>query len=112
MRTFVLRARKATVNADKVFSQVGSGAHFEIIAHTLANAFYFSNGMRSDVEVYVTLDSSADFPRTLKFSSGGSSGLSFPGFHEHAILEVIVSALTSGNGIYQNEIKIIEAGIE
>jgi len=110
MRTFVIRARKGTVNADKVFSQVGSGAHFEIIAHTLANAFYFSNGMRPDVEVYVVLDSSPDFPKTLKFSS--NNGLSFPGFHEHAILGVVSSALARGSKITKDETQSIEPGID
>jgi tRNA (pseudouridine54-N1)-methyltransferase len=110
MRTFVIRARKGTITADKVFSQVGSGAHFEIVAHTLANAFYFSNGMRSDVEVYVVLDSSPDFPRTLKFSS--NNGLSFPGFHERAILEVVSSALARGNKITKDAIQTVESGIE
>jgi len=110
MRTFVIRARKGTVRADKIFSQIGSGSHFEIIAHTLANAFYFSNGMRSDVEVYVVLDSTPDFPKTLKFSS--NNGLSFPGFHEHAILEVVSSALARGNKVAKNDIQTIEPGIE
>lgn len=109
MRTFVLRARKGTVRADKVFSQVGSVEHFEIIAHTLANAFYFSNGMRTDVEVYVVLDSAADFPRTLKFSS--NDGLSFPGFHEQAILGVVSSALARGNKVTKGDMLPIEPGI-
>lgn len=110
MRTFVIRARKGTVRADKVFSQVGSGEHFEIIAHTLANAFYFSNGMRMGVEVYVVLDSAPDFPRTLKFSS--NNGLSFPGFHERAILEVVASALERGGKVAKSDTQIIEPGIE
>jgi tRNA (pseudouridine54-N1)-methyltransferase len=110
MRTFVLRARKGTVNADKVMSQVGTGAHFEIVAHTLANAFYFSNGMRPDVEVYVVLDSAADFPRTLKFSS--NAGLSFPGFDEHAILGVVASALAKGSKISKDERQTLASGIE
>lgn len=110
MRTFVIRARKGTVNADKVFAQVGSGEHFEIIAHTLANAFYFSNGMRTDVEVYVVLDSTPDFPRTLKFSSNDQ--LSFPGFHERAILEVVASALARGNTVPKGGMQIIAPGIE
>jgi tRNA (pseudouridine54-N1)-methyltransferase len=110
MRAFVIRARKGTVDADKVFSQVGSREHFEIIAHTLANAFYFSNGMRTDVEVYVVLDSTPDFPRTLKFSS--NNGLSFPGFHEYAILEVVSSALARGNKVTKGNIQTIEPGIE
>ena len=110
MRTFVIRARKGTVSADKIFSQVGSREHVEIIAHTLANAFYFSNGMRSDVEVYVVLDSSPDFPRTLKFSS--NNGLSFPGFDEHAILQVVSSALARGSKVTKGNILAIEPGIE
>ena len=110
MRTFVIRARKGTVQADRVFSQVGSDAHFEIIAHTLANAFYVSNGMRSHVEVYVVLDSATDFPRTLKFSS--NDALSFPGFHEHAILQVIVSVLEKGHKIMKGERLVILPGIE
>ncbi|OGT39786.1 MAG: hypothetical protein A3F12_04485 [Gammaproteobacteria bacterium RIFCSPHIGHO2_12_FULL_38_14] len=110
MRVFVIRARKGTVSADKVFSQVGSGGHFEIIAHTLANAFYFSNGMRTDVEVYVVLDSAPDFPRTLKFSSNNK--LSFSGFHEHAILEVVSSALARGSKVTKGDVQTIEPGIE
>ena len=110
MRTFVIRARKGTVKADKVCSQVGSGEHFEIVAHTLANAFYYSKGIRSGVEVYVVLDSTPDFPRTLKFSS--NDGLSFPGFHEQAILHVITKALTDGNTVIKGHIKVIGPGIK
>lgn len=110
MRHFVIRARKGKVDADQISSQVGSRAHFEIIAHTLANAFYYSNGMRSDVEVYVVLDSSSDFSRTLKFSS--NDGLSFPGFHEQAILEVISSALAQGKKMTKDTIMPVAPGIE
>lgn len=110
MRTFVIRSRKGTVNPDKVFSQIGTEGHFEIIAHTLANAFYFSNGMRSDVEVYVVLESTPDFPRTIKFSS--DKHLSFPGFHENAILKVISSVLALGSKIQKDEIQNMGPGIE
>lgn len=109
MRTFVLRARKGTVVADKINTQLGRGSHFEIIAHTLMNAFYFSNGMREDVEVYVVLESSEDFPRTLKFFS--NEGLSFAGFHEEAILEKVMSALAKSK-VAKNECEKIEPGIE
>lgn len=110
MRTFVIRARKGTVNAEKVCSQVGAAEHFEIVAHTLANAFYYSNGMRLDVEVYVVLDSTPDFPRTLKFSS--NEGLSFPGFHEKAILGVISSALAHGMHVTKGGTLPIKPGID
>lgn len=110
MRHFVIRARKGKVDAAQVSAQVGSKAHFEIIAHTLANAFYYSNGMRSDVEVYIVLDSSPDFSRTLKFSS--NNGLSFPGFHEQAILEVVSAALAQGKNITKDRIMTVAPGIE
>jgi tRNA (pseudouridine54-N1)-methyltransferase len=110
MRSFVLRARKGTIAADKVLSQVGTGGHFEIIAHTLANAFYFSNGMRTDVNVYIVLDSTPDYPRTLKFSA--NDGLSFPGFHEQAILDVVSSALAKGSKVTKGGAQIIQPGIE
>jgi tRNA (pseudouridine54-N1)-methyltransferase len=110
MRTFVMRARKGTVQAEKVFSQVGREAHFEIVAHALSNAFYISNGMREDVEVYIVLDSSPDFPRTLKFSSNNQ--LSFPGFHEQAILEEVVKALKSGANVPKGEKQVLQPGIE
>lgn len=109
MRTFVIRARKGTVRADQIKSQVGSAEHAEIIAHTLANAFYFSKGMRSDVEVYVVLDSTPDFPRTLKFSS--NEGLSFPGFHERAFLDTIALALSNGKHVLKGQTKTLAPGI-
>jgi len=105
MRTFVIRARKAHFKAT-----VGKKEHVEIIAHTLANAFYISNQLRNDVEVYVVLDSAADFPKTIKFSS--NDGLSFPGFHEEAILGVVANAQERGQHVALGEVKSIAPGIE
>ena len=110
MRTFVIRARKGSIQANKIKSQVGTTEHAEIIAHTLCNAFYFSKGMRQDVEVYVVLDSAHDFPRTLKFSS--NEGLSFPGFDEHAILDTIASVLCAGHDIKKGETRTLAPGIQ
>jgi len=105
MRTFVIRARKAHFKAT-----VGKKEHVEIIAHTLANAFYISNQLRNDVEVYVVLDSAADFPKTIKFSS--NDGLSFPGFHEEAILGVVANALERGQHVALGDVKWVAPGIE
>lgn len=110
MRSFVIRARKGSVQAEKITAQTGTGEHSEIIAHILANAFYYSKGMREDVEVYVVLDSSADFPKTLKFSA--NAGLSFPGFHEQAILQVVASALAKGSRVSKGHSMMVAAGIE
>jgi tRNA (pseudouridine54-N1)-methyltransferase len=110
MRSFVLRSRKASVNADRIEDQIGTNAHVEIIAHALANAFFYSNGMREDVEVYIVLDSSADFPRTIRFAS--DQGLSIPGFHETAILGVISNALNAAKNISKDQIISVAPGIE
>lgn len=110
IRTFVLRARKGSTNANKLRRQVGSNEHIEVVAHTLANAFYFSNGMRDNVEVYVILESSPDFPRTLRFSS--REGLSMPGFDEQSILGVLAAALEKGKDVAKNSAVPIAPGIE
>ena len=50
------------------------------------------------------------FAETVKFSS--NTGLSFPGFHEHAILDVVSSALARGIHVKKGHVQIIEPGIE
>ena len=74
------------------------------------NAFFVSNGFREDVEVYIVLDSSEDFPRTIKLS--GNDGLSIEGFHEEAVIDVIEKALKDSQGIQKDEIKKISPGVE
>ncbi|CAN5452986.1 tRNA (pseudouridine(54)-N(1))-methyltransferase TrmY [soil metagenome] len=110
MRTFVLRSRKGSVKADRIEDQIGTNAHVEIIAHALANAFFYSNGIREDVEAYVVLDSSADFPRTVRLIA--NQGLSLPGFHETAILSVISQALAAAKKIVKDQILSVAPGIE
>ena len=62
MRTFIIRARKGTTRWERVRSQVGGNAHFEVIAHSVINAFFISSDFRTDVEFYIVLDSSENFP--------------------------------------------------
>ena len=87
MRTFIMRARKVSTRWEQLRSQIGKKEHFEVIAHSVINAFFMSNAFRTDVEFYIVLDSSEDFPKTIKLSS--NEGLSMAGFHEAAVLEVI-----------------------
>ena len=110
MRTFIIRSRKGTTRWEKVRSQVGSDGHLEVVAHSVINAFFVSNGFREDVEVYIVLDSSEDFPRTIKLS--GNDGLSIEGFHEEAVIDVIEKALKDSQGIQKDEIKKISPGVE
>lgn len=110
MPTFVIRARKGTTQWEKLRSQVGSKDHFEVIAHSVINAFFISNGFRTDVEVFIVLDSSPDFPRTIKLSA--SEGLSIEGFHEEAVLDLIENALKNSLDLQKDETRIVAAGVQ
>lgn len=110
MRTFIIRARKGTTRWELVRSSVGSRAHFEVIAHSVINAFFVSSGFRQDVEVYIILDSSEDFPRTIKLS--GADGLSISGFHEAAVLELVETALKNSQGLQKDVTMTIAPGLQ
>lgn len=110
MRTFVIRARKGTTDWQHIRASIGAKEHFEVIAHSVINAFYVSQDFRTDVEVYIVLDSSADFPRTIKLS--GNQGLSIAGFHELAVVELVEKALKEGAQIQKDETKVIAPGLQ
>ncbi|MCX7114557.1 MAG: tRNA (pseudouridine(54)-N(1))-methyltransferase TrmY [Gammaproteobacteria bacterium] len=110
MRTFIIRARKGTTNWERLKAQVGSNAHIEVVAHVVMNAFFTSSDFRDAVEVYIVLDASADFPRTIRLSS--SEGLSIGGFHEQAVLQLIEDALKKAQGLQKNETRQVAPGVE
>ena len=110
MRTFIIRARKGTTRWELLRSQVGTKAHFEVVAHSVINAFFVSNGFREDVEVYIVLDSSEDFPRTIKLS--GVEGVSIAGFHESAVLDLIEQALKDSVDLRKDETRVIAPGLQ
>lgn len=110
MRTFIIRARKGTTRWDRVRSQVGGKAHLEVVAHSVINAFFISSDFRTDVEVYIVLDSSEDFPRTIRLSS--SEGLSLSGFHEDAVIALIEAALKDSCGLQKNETRATSRGVQ
>lgn len=110
MKTFILRARKVKTRCEKVKSTIGTNEHTEIIAHTIINAFFIANNFREDVEVYLILDSSNDFPRTIKFN--GSEGLSISGFHEEAVMSLVERALQVGQGLQKDETRTVAAGLQ
>lgn len=110
MRTFIIKARKGTTRWQQLRAHIGSKAHFEIISHCVINAFFVSNGFREDVEVYIVLDSSEDFPRTIKLSGG--EGISIAGFHEQAVLDLVEKALKDGYGLQKNENRALAPGLQ
>ncbi|MDR3492085.1 MAG: tRNA (pseudouridine(54)-N(1))-methyltransferase TrmY [Gammaproteobacteria bacterium] len=110
MRTFIIRARKGTTRWERVRSQIGASGHFEVIAHSVINAFFVSNGFREDVEIYIILDCSEDFPRTIKLSAG--EGLSIAGFYEDAVIDLVEKALKDSHGLQKDETRVIAPGLQ
>lgn len=110
MRTFIIKARKGTTRWDRLRASVGTKEHFEVVMHSIINAFFISNGFREDVEVYIVLDSSEDFPRTIKLSGG--EGLSIAGFHEEAVLALMERTLKNSQGLQKDETRLLEPGVQ
>ena len=72
MRTFVLRARAAPTDSQALLAGVGQEAHTEILAHTLMNACFVAQAHRPGVVVFLVLESTADFSRTIRFAAAAS----------------------------------------
>jgi tRNA (pseudouridine54-N1)-methyltransferase len=109
MRTFVLRARAAPTDSAKLFAGVGGDAHTEIIAHTLMNAIFVAQSHRADVVVYLVLESTADYSRTIRFDANAMHDIG--GFHEQALLGKVAHALDVSRGMGKEESRPVEAGV-
>ena len=109
MRTFVLRARAAPTDSQKLLASVGQGAHTEILAHTLMNAIFVAQSHRADVTVYLVLESTQDFSRTIRFDANAMHEIG--GFHEQALLGKIAKALDASRGMGKDETRPVESGV-
>lgn len=109
MRSFVLRARAAPTDSRKLLASVGEAAHTEILAHTLMNAIFVSQSHRPEVTVYLVLESTQDFSRTIQFDVYAMQD--FGGFHEQALLGKIAKALDASRGMGKEETRPVESGV-
>jgi tRNA (pseudouridine54-N1)-methyltransferase len=109
MRTFVLRARAAPTDSRKLLASVGKEAHVEILAHALMNAIFIAQSHRADVTVYLVLESTQDFSRTIRFDANAMHDIG--GFDERALLGKIANALDVSRGMGKEETRPVEAGI-
>ena len=109
MRTFVLRARAAPTDSQTLMASVGKDAHTEILAHTLMNAIFVAQSHRADVVVYLVLESTRDFSRTIRFEANAMHEIG--GFHEQALLGKIAKALDASRGMGKEELRPVEAGV-
>jgi tRNA (pseudouridine54-N1)-methyltransferase len=109
MRTFVLRARAAPTDARKLLASVGQDAHAEILAHTLMNAIFVAQSHRPDVTVYLVLESTADYSRTIRFDANAMHDIG--GFNEAALLAKVANALEVSGGMGKEEERPVESGV-
>ncbi len=109
MRTFVLRARAAPTDSQKLLAAVGQDAHVEILAHTLMNAIFVAQSHRPEVTVYLVLESTRDFSRTIRFDADAMHD--FGGFNERALLGKVAAALDASVGMGKEETRAVDSGL-
>ncbi|MDH4040062.1 MAG: tRNA (pseudouridine(54)-N(1))-methyltransferase TrmY [Gammaproteobacteria bacterium] len=109
MRAFVLRARAAPTDSRQLLAAVGHGSHSEVLAHTLMNAIFVAQSHRDDVVVFLVLESTRDFSRTIRFDAGKIAD--FGGFHEKALLHKVAVALDASAGMGKEQERLVESGI-
>lgn len=109
MRTFVMRARAAPTESQKLLAGVGKEAHTEILAHTLMNAIFVAQSHRADVIVYLVLESTQDFSRTVRFEANALRDIG--GFDERTLLGAVAKALDASVGMGKDEARSVAAGI-
>ncbi|HEU0152600.1 MAG TPA: tRNA (pseudouridine(54)-N(1))-methyltransferase TrmY [Arenimonas sp.] len=109
MRTFVLRARAAPTDSQKLLAAVGQDAHPEILAHTLMNAIFVAQSHRADVVVYLVLESTQDYSRTIRFEAGAMHDIG--GFDERALLAKVAAALDASRGMGKEEMRPVASGV-
>jgi tRNA (pseudouridine54-N1)-methyltransferase len=110
LRTFVLRARAAPTDSTRLMAGVGGEAHTEVLAHTLMNAIFVAQSHRPDVVVYLVLESTHDYSRSIRFDANALTGIG--GFHEQALLAKIARALDVSQGMGKEEDRAVEPGVD
>ncbi|QDF67968.1 tRNA (pseudouridine(54)-N(1))-methyltransferase TrmY [Shewanella sp. SNU WT4] len=109
MRAFVLRARAAPTDNQAFLAAVGQDAHTEILAHTLMNTIFVAQSHRDDVIVYLVLESTQDYSRTICFQPNLIHDLG--GFHEQALINTIATALQLSKGMDKEQVRQVKSGI-
>ena len=110
MRAFVIRARSAPTNSQQLLAAVGKEEHTEILAHALMNAIFVAQSHREDVIVYLVLERTQDYSRTISFETAKIRHIG--GFHEQALLAKIADALDVSKGMEKDHTRDVEPGIQ
>ncbi len=92
-----------------LLASVGGEAHTEILAHTLMNAIFVAQSHRPDIVVYLVLESTRDYSRTIRFDADAMHDVG--GFDERALLGKIAKALDVSVGMGKEETRPVESGV-
>ncbi|BDR15499.1 tRNA (pseudouridine(54)-N(1))-methyltransferase TrmY [Vibrio sp. STUT-A11] len=109
MRSFVLRARAAPTTSKALLEGVGQEAHTEILAHTMMNTMFVAQSHREDVVVYLVLESTKDYSRTITIRSNNITNIG--GFHESTLIAAVARALDASIGMGKEQLRDVEPGI-
>lgn len=109
MREFILRARKGPTTPDFSLDDLTRAGRLEIVAHCIANAFFYAAHIRPNTAVHVVLDGPADPPKTIRMESDTLAGLG--GFDERSLCRAVQTALESGRGLALGQEVQVAGGI-
>ena len=79
------------------------------LAHTLMNAIFVAQSHRADVVVYLVLESTQDYSRTVRFEAAAMHAIG--GFDERSLLGKIAAALEVSRGMGKEESRPVESGV-
>jgi tRNA (pseudouridine54-N1)-methyltransferase len=73
------------------------------------NAIFVAQSHRKDVTVYLVLESTRDFSRTIRFDANAMHDIG--GFDERALLVKLAKALDASRGMGKEEMRPVESGV-
>ena len=73
------------------------------------NAIFVAQSHRADVVVYLVLESTQDFSRTIRFEASAMHDIG--GFNEAALLGKVAKALDASRGMAKEESRPVESGV-
>ena len=109
VKEFVIRARKAPVDAARFLAAVGREGRVEYLAHMIVNALMVSKGHRPDTSITVVAEDSRDYSRALTFSGDLIGDLG--GSHESAILGACAEALDAAAKLGKEQSVVSPRGV-
>ena len=109
MREFIVRARKAPVDAARFLASAGTGAHVEYLAQMIVNALFISKGHREDTCLTLVMEDSADFSRALTMQGNTLGGLS--GMDEGPLLGTCAAARNEASSPKKEASRVGDKGI-